>query len=108
MPANCQGYVSCAASPVDSSLTDITLSLDAPRGLPCVESYEFTLNGASKLVGLDSLSATFTINKDLGLQYLNQQLFTLNSESTRGAISCNFSITGMYVHFIFYSLKEFP
>ena len=71
------------------------MSLSAPDDLLCVEGYQFVFDGVSVDVGLDSLSTNFTIDKRLGLEYLNQEIFTLNAERRRGLRSCKFSLTSM-------------
>lgn len=95
-PEDCLGTVSCTASPNPvNELSDITVILNGvPSDPMCVEGYIFEFGNESKyVVAGSSPSATFTINKEPGLTYENQTIFTADAENRTGEQSCSFSIT---------------
>ena len=98
-PESCQGVVSCSVVPdsVNASHTEISVSLSVPDDRLCVEGYQFVFDGVSVDVGLDSSSTNFTIDKRIGLEYLNQEIFMLNAERRRGLHSYKFSLISMYM-----------
>lgn len=81
-------------------LSDITITLtDVPSDPVCVEGYIFEFGNESKYVAaVSSPSATFTINKELGLLYENQEIDTVDAENRTGEQSCSFSITSEWFH----------
>ena len=52
------------------------------------------LGSATKLVVGNPLSAMFSVDKSLGITYLNQKIYTTDAENRRGAVPCLFNITG--------------
>lgn len=76
-------------------LSDITITLnDVPPNPMCDVGYKFIFANESKFAGAGSSpSATFTVNKELGLMYENQKIFTTNALNQTGQQNCSFSIT---------------
>lgn len=97
-PDGCQGSVSCTVWPNPSSdmFSDITIILNNPPSDPmCVEGYKFDFQNQSQYnATLSSPSATFTINKELGLTPSeNQAISSYDAENRTGTHSCSVSIT---------------
>ena len=78
----------------NNQFSDINISLVSPEGQRCVEGHEFMLGGERKMVTGNPASAMFTVDKSLGMAYLNQKVYTIDAENRRGALPCLFNITG--------------
>ena len=98
-PDDCKGHVSCSVTPyiTDEDLSDITVTLnDIPRDYKCVAGHKFSLAGQTKRVLYESEtqpSATFTVSRNLGVQYMNSEICTYDAEDREGIHKCSFSIT---------------
>ena len=97
-PGNCLGDVSCSVIPTNEEFPLITVSVVNPLSdLICAKEYEFRLG--DQVMQTNETSVTFTYTT-LGMEYMNQPIYTLNDEGRKGAIPCTYSITGRWTAFI--------
>ena len=52
------------------------------------------LGNDTKMIVGNPASAMFTVDKSLGMTYLNQKINTIDAENRRGAVPCLLNITG--------------
>ena len=85
--------VSCSVTD-NNYFSDIKIALISREGLRCVEGYEFMLGNEMKMVVGNPASAIFTVDKSLGMPYINQKIDTFDAENRRGSVPCLYNITG--------------
>ena len=97
-PDNSQGIVTCSVSPQSDSsqFTNVTICINPPDGLRCIEGYDFVLNDTSQLSSESPVHvcASFVIDKTLGKPYIDGKIYSLDGEGKRGEIPRLFNITG--------------